>query len=585
MKKKEEIALTLCMIVKNEAHNLEECIKPLKSVLDEIIVVDTGSEDETKKIAKNLGAKVFDFTWCNDFAAARNESIRHAMGDYILWLDADDRIDEQNIEKIKLLRKDFSARRDKAYYLIINNQSPVDGETLFRQLRIFPNIRGALFQGKVHEQICYSLIRKGIKFENIDIEIKHIGYSDSESIIKKAQRNLSIIERELRMTPNDFILHYNAARTLAMMGRQKEAIAHMKIITENRNLRNRERQFFLESALLMGKYHIELGLYEKAISLFYELSEEFKENALIHFCLGQAHFLSKNYTKAIEEFKKSLLYPLAISLFPVNLNKLKFDLHYNLAKCYLKNGQEELAKEHFLKSLEFKNNGYKSYRDLGLLSLIEGNFNEAIKYYENLISHGEASDQDYTNLGLAYKKVGFYNKAEQAFCQALEINPHRIEALINLGYLYHENKNYLKAKDFFKRSLALDPDLKDVKLMLSDIYFRFYDIDGLMNQCDCLLKELQLDNDIVVNNFEELSILYEKIGDTFLQVNQRGLSFLAYRTALLISPDIRILEKILKDAKALGLRRKETENLKEVIEFHKLKEIKNDSILHSLEET
>ncbi len=585
MKKKENIKLTLCMIVKNEAHNLEECIKALTGVLDEIIVVDTGSKDQTREVAKSLGAKVFDFPWCDDFAAARNEFIRHATGDYILWLDADDRIDEQNVKKIELLKNEFSLGRDKAYYLIIINQSPVDGETYFRQLRIFPNVSGALFEGKVHEQIYYSLKRKGVKFEDLDIEIRHIGYSNSETMIKKAQRNLSIIENELKLRPDDIVLHYHAARTLALMGRQKEAIDHMKIITADKKLRHNEKKFYLESALLMGKFHIELGLYRDAISLFDELSKEFKNNALIHFCLGQAHFLSKNYTQAIEEFNRSLLYPLEISLFPVNFQKLKFDLHFNLAKCYSKNGQKELAKEHFLKSLEFKNNGYKSYRDLGLLSLMEGNFNEAIKYYENLSSNGEASDQDYTNLGLAYRKIGLYNKAEQAFRQGLEINPQRIEALINLGYLYHENRNYFQAEDCFKKSLALAPDLKDVRLMLSDIYFRSYDLDNLISQCDYLLKELDLNHDIVINNFEELSELYEKIGDTFSQHNQRGLSFLSYRTALLIFPNMRILEKIIYEAKALGLTQKEIENIKEVIEFHKLKDTQNDSTFHFSEDT
>jgi glycosyltransferase involved in cell wall biosynthesis len=71
------------MIVKNEAENLAPCINPLKPVVDEIIVVDTGSTDNTKEIAEQLGAKVCDFPWCDDFSTARNESIRHATGDYI----------------------------------------------------------------------------------------------------------------------------------------------------------------------------------------------------------------------------------------------------------------------------------------------------------------------------------------------------------------------------------------------------------------------------------------------------------------------------------------------------------------------
>src|SRR5271157_4332283 len=139
------------MIVKNEAQNLAPCINSVKEVVDEIIVVDTGSADHTKEVAKHLGAKVFDFPWRDDFSAARNESIRHATGDYILWLDADDRMDPSEVDKLRVLKRMLDPRKNKAYCLVLNSQSPIDGETLFHHMRIFPNIPGAAFEGRVHE--------------------------------------------------------------------------------------------------------------------------------------------------------------------------------------------------------------------------------------------------------------------------------------------------------------------------------------------------------------------------------------------------------------------------------------------------
>ena len=82
-------SVSACMIVKNEADNLDRCLRSLKGAVDDIIVVDTGSTDETVSIAKRHHAQVLTFTWCDDFAAARNESIRHATSDWVLWLDAD----------------------------------------------------------------------------------------------------------------------------------------------------------------------------------------------------------------------------------------------------------------------------------------------------------------------------------------------------------------------------------------------------------------------------------------------------------------------------------------------------------------
>ena len=76
------MTVSLCLMVRNEEHDLPGCLQSAGDLVDEIIVVDTGSTDRTKEIAANFGAKVFDFPWCDDFAAARNECIRHATGEW-----------------------------------------------------------------------------------------------------------------------------------------------------------------------------------------------------------------------------------------------------------------------------------------------------------------------------------------------------------------------------------------------------------------------------------------------------------------------------------------------------------------------
>src|SRR3979411_386218 len=88
--------VSLCMIVKNEAANLPACLASIQGLPPEIVVVDTGSTDHTRDIALQFGAKVYDFPWVDSFAAARNESLKHATGDWIFWLDADDRLDNDN---------------------------------------------------------------------------------------------------------------------------------------------------------------------------------------------------------------------------------------------------------------------------------------------------------------------------------------------------------------------------------------------------------------------------------------------------------------------------------------------------------
>jgi glycosyltransferase involved in cell wall biosynthesis len=97
------MSISLCLMIKNEEHNLPGCLQSAGDLVDEIIVVDTGSTDRTKEVAAGFRAKVFDLGWVDDFAAGRNECIHHATGDWIFWMDADERVDEANREKLRAL--------------------------------------------------------------------------------------------------------------------------------------------------------------------------------------------------------------------------------------------------------------------------------------------------------------------------------------------------------------------------------------------------------------------------------------------------------------------------------------------------
>src|SRR5436305_605709 len=89
------------MIVRNEERQLDECLAPVASLFDEIVIVDTGSLDDTRRIAGRFTLQVIDFPWCDDFSAARNASLSQSRGDWVFWLDADDRIDEENVVRLR----------------------------------------------------------------------------------------------------------------------------------------------------------------------------------------------------------------------------------------------------------------------------------------------------------------------------------------------------------------------------------------------------------------------------------------------------------------------------------------------------
>jgi tetratricopeptide (TPR) repeat protein len=560
--------LSLCMIVKNEEQDLPLCLNSVKPAVDEIIIVDTGSTDKTKEIAGELGARVFDFPWSDDFSAARNDSVLRATGDYILWLDADDRVDEGEVEKIRLLKQNFPWKKNRAYYLTVNSQSPADGETHFYQLRIFPNVAGARFEGRVHEQVFYRLRDLGIDCLQTDIVVRHTGYRDEATIRQKSERNLKIIENELEGDPQNLVLHYNAARTLGGIGRLAEAIEHMEKILGNERIREKERHFFLEASILTGKYYADLGRYDQAATIFKDLARQFPENGLAYFGLGESLYKLKDYQGAIEAMQRSLRFTIEINLFPVNLGKLKYYQLHILGECYRETGQEELAREFLSRSLNLRPDDYTSLQTLGLLALQRGEFTQAVDYFERAIKSGGNLSSNHANLGLALRKLGRRAEAEKALLRSLEMDPQKVEALINLGHLCRENKNYAKALEYFKNAIILNPRMIDVRLAMSDIYFRLQELEELVGQCDALLQELNLPRDFILNSFKELGALYELIGDELGKQGHKELSLLAHQVSFLISPSKEVLEKMVPLATSVGILQRCLEEVAEGLRFH-----------------
>ena len=161
----------LTTIVRDEAATLASCLASVRNLVDEMVVVDTGSGDRSKDIALQHGARVFDLPWPDSFAAARNESIRHAAGKWLLWLDADEYFDEANREKLRRLVADLGD--DNTAYVMQQRSAASNGSaTLVGQVRLFRNHPDIRWDYRVHEQILPSLRQAGhaVRFTDIVIE-------------------------------------------------------------------------------------------------------------------------------------------------------------------------------------------------------------------------------------------------------------------------------------------------------------------------------------------------------------------------------------------------------------------------------
>ena len=159
------ITLSLCMIVRDEEDVLGRCLDSVKDAVDEIIIIDTGSEDRTKETALKYTQNVYDFPWRDDFSAARNFALEHGTMDYLMWMDADDVLPAESRRKLIRLKETLGVDVDMVMMPYAAAFEP-SGKTAFSYYRerIVKNRRGFRFFGRVHEvippsgRICYEEI-------------------------------------------------------------------------------------------------------------------------------------------------------------------------------------------------------------------------------------------------------------------------------------------------------------------------------------------------------------------------------------------------------------------------------------------
>ncbi len=202
--------VSLCMIAKNETRFLGKCLSLARAAVDEIVLVDTGSTDDTVAIAESFGAKVLHSPWQDDFSAPRNVALRAATGDWILVLDADEFLQPGACERIRELVESTTV---SGYHLRFTNVYG-KGRTLgVMMVRLFRNLPGVEYAGVIHEQVTPSLQRlgsqAGLILSSADVEVEHHGYTDEVMDQRgKNERNERLFGKQLALTPDDVYTHY-----------------------------------------------------------------------------------------------------------------------------------------------------------------------------------------------------------------------------------------------------------------------------------------------------------------------------------------------------------------------------------------
>jgi tetratricopeptide (TPR) repeat protein len=223
-----KLTLSLCMIVKDEEEMLPGCLEPLRGVVDEMIVVDTGSTDRTVEIAESYGATVVHFPWNGSFADARNASIEAASGDWLIYLDADEHMEADDARHLRAL---LGRTWREGFYLVETNYtggSDAGSAVTHMALRVWRNRPQYRFAGRIHEQKTHTMpTYLPERFETTRIRVRHYGYLNQRIAAKdKSRRNIQLLEQEAQESRTPFT-DYNLGSEYIVLGDHAAARLHL----------------------------------------------------------------------------------------------------------------------------------------------------------------------------------------------------------------------------------------------------------------------------------------------------------------------------------------------------------------------
>lgn len=373
------MSLSLCMIVKNEEAALPKCLSSVANVVNEVIVLDTGSSDRTPQIAQQFGAKLHHFKWCNDFSAARNAALKYVTGDWILVLDADETLTPTIVPEM------MSAIQSEEYLLI----------NLVRQEV------GA-------EQSPYSLVSRLFR-NHPDIRFDrpyHALVDDSISVILKKE-----LHWQIGYLPGVAILH---------AGYQKSAIAH--------NNKYAKAQATMEGFLAthphdpyvcskLGALYVQTGKIAQGVELLKRGVAANDENYEIlyelHYHLGIAYNRLQNSQQAIFHYQAAIKLP----IYPI----LKLGAYNNLGNLLKASKDFKKAKTAYETALKIDPNFATGHYNLAMVFKGLGLFTDAIASYQKAIRLKPDYAEAYQNLGVVQLKVGNVQASLTAFKNAIAL--------------------------------------------------------------------------------------------------------------------------------------------------------------------
>ena len=372
--------ISLCMIVKNEEENLPKCLNSVLDLVDEMIVVDTGSTDNTKQIAVELGAKVYDYPWQNNFAQARNHGLQYVNSDWVLVLDADEALNPKIIPYIEHVTKN----EDNLVVNLIRHEvgalsSPYS--SISRLFRRHPSINFSRPYHALIDDAVLNLVSTENQWKIVDlpqVAIEHYGYKPEIIISQdKTQRAQKAMESYLGDHPDDA---YTCSK--------------------------------------LGSLYIDIGKFKKGLGLLKQgLKSPSATPAILfelHYHLANAYVKGQQYILAVKNYQRAIGQPI--------LERLKLGAYLNYGSLCYQQKEFQSAISLYQNCLQIEPNFAMVYYNLGLTYKAIGRKSEAIESYQNAIKYNPSYGWAYQNLAVLQYQENNLEESIKCFSKAYNLH-------------------------------------------------------------------------------------------------------------------------------------------------------------------
>lgn len=436
----QRVTISACLIVKDEQKMLPDCLASIRDWVDEIIVVDTGSTDDTVSIAKDYGAKLYHKAWTGDFSAARNYSLEQATGDWILVIDADERFVPEDVPRVRQLLND-----DKHKILSINvfnvYGEKEDTTTFLPSIRLFRRALNLRYEGIVHNRLE---LPPDVPVARAPLRIKHLGYDLSpEQMNRKFLRSKALLEKQLAENPDDVFALFNYAQLLRGEGsdfQRKNAPQILKAagraveLTDPRNIQHRHTHLMCLDQIAwthfyLGNYDLALEFADRAL----EIKPEYLDPLMLR---GHAYGKKRMYKESARAYHKYLETQSAFDPSTETDNIIlvhpdsRATAYYGLAMLAELQNDRPSAIRYYLKTIEVNPAYLEANGMLGRVYLTDGRPEEALRYLTIQVQLTPDNYSYHLEMARAFEQLDRVPEAAACYKLALDKNSDDTDTLV-----------------------------------------------------------------------------------------------------------------------------------------------------------